>query len=88
MDQASGFVFETHLESKDHYRPKFQNYLLKVIEETAYLPQEIWVKREEVLQLFEALVSRLGLKMKQVKRLKQGEYAKKSMNSYLSSGKM
>jgi hypothetical protein len=59
-----------------------------VIEETAYLPQEIWVKREEVFQLFEALVSRLGLKMKQVKKLNQLEYAQKSMKSFLSSGKM
>jgi hypothetical protein len=62
--------------------------MLKVIEETAYLPQEIWVKREEVFQLFEVLVSRLGLKMRQVKRLKQLENAQKAMHSYLSSGKM
>jgi len=88
VDQDSGFVFGTHLESKDRHRPEFLNQMLKVIEETAYLPQEIWVKREEVFQLFETLVSRLGLKMKQVKRLKQLEYAKKSMNSFLSSGKM
>jgi hypothetical protein len=88
VDQDSGFVFETHLESKDRHRPEFLNQMLKVIEENAYLPQEIWVKREEVLQLFEVLVSRLGLKMKQVKRLKQVEYAKKSMSSYFSSGKM
>jgi len=88
VDQDSGFVFGTHLESKDRHRPEFLNQMLKVIEETAYLPQEIWVKREEVFQLFEVLVSRLGLKMKQVKRLKQVEYAKKSMKSYFSSGKM
>jgi hypothetical protein len=62
--------------------------MLKVIEENAYLPQEIWVKREDVLQLFEVLVSKLGLKVKQVKKLNQLEYAKKSMNSYFSSGKM
>jgi hypothetical protein len=62
--------------------------MLKVIEETAYLPQEIWVKREEVFQLFEVLVSRLGLKMKQVKKLNQLESAQKSMKSFLSSGKM
>jgi hypothetical protein len=88
VDQNSGFVFGTHLESKGRHRPEFLNQMLKVIEENAYLPQEIWVKREEVLQLFEALVSRLGLKMKQVKRLRQLEYAKKSMNSYFSSRKM
>jgi hypothetical protein len=88
VDQDSGFVLGTHLESKDHHRPEFLNQMLKVIEETAYLPQEIWVKRDEVFQLFEALVSRLGLKMKQVKRLKQLEYAKRSMKSFLSSGKM
>jgi len=87
VDQDSGFVFGTHLESKDRHRPEFLNQMLKVIEETAHLPQEIWVKREEVFQLFEVLVSRLGLKMKQVKRLKQVENAKKSMNSYFSSVK-
>jgi hypothetical protein len=46
------------------------------------------VKREEVFQLCEVLVSRLGLKMKQVKKLNQLEYAKKSMNSFFSSGKI
>jgi hypothetical protein len=88
VDQASGFVFGTHLESKDKHRPEFLNQMLNVIEKNAYLPQEIWVKREEVFQLFEVLVSRLGLKMKQVKKLNQIEHAKKSMNSFLSSGKM
>ncbi len=88
VDHDSGFVFESHLESKDRHKPEFQNHMLKVIEENAYLPQEIWVKREEVFQLFEVLVSRLGLKMKQVKKLNQLESAKKSMTSYFSSGKM
>jgi hypothetical protein len=88
VHQDSGFVFETHLESKDRHRPEFLNQMLNVIEKNALLPQEIWVKKEEVFQLFEGLVSRLGLKIKQVKRLKQLEYAKKSMNSYFSSGKI
>ena len=88
VDQASGFVFETRLESKDRHGPEFLNQMLNVIEKNAYLPQEIWVKREEVFQLFEVLVSMLGLKMKQVKKLNQLEYAKKSMNSFFSSGKM
>lgn len=88
VDQDSGFVFETRLESKDRHRPEFQNHMLNVIEKNAYLPQEIWVKREEVFQLFEVLVSRLGLKIKRVKKLSQLEHAKKSMNSYFSSAKI
>jgi hypothetical protein len=88
VDQDSGFVFETRLESKDRHRTEFQNQMLKVIEKNAYLPQEIWVKREEVFQLFEGLVSRMGLKIKRVKKLSQLEHAKKSMNSYFSSGNM
>jgi hypothetical protein len=62
--------------------------MLNVMEENALLPLEIWVKREEVFELFGVLVSRLGLKMKQVKRLKQLEVAQKAMNSYLSFKKM
>ncbi len=88
VDHDSGFVFESHLESKDRHRPEFQNHMLKVIEENALLPQEIWVKRDEVFQLFEVLVSRLGLKIKRMKTLKQFEYAKKSMSSFLSSGRI
>jgi hypothetical protein len=88
VDHDSGFVFESHLESKDRHGPEFQNRMLKVIEENALLPLEIWVKREESFQLFEALVSMLGLKIKQMKTLKQLEYAQKSMKSFLSSGKM
>ena len=88
VDQDSGFVFGTHLESKDRHKPEFHNHMLKVIGKNALLPQEIWVKREEVSQLFEVLVSRLGLKMKQVKKLNQLESAQKSMKSFLSSGKI
>jgi hypothetical protein len=47
VDQASGVVFESHLESKDRHRPEFQNQMLNVIEKNAYLPQEIWVKRNK-----------------------------------------
>jgi hypothetical protein len=88
VDNASGFVLKGHLESRDRHGPEFQNQMLNVIEEMALLPLEIWVKREEVFQLFEPLVSRLGLKMKQVKRLKMLEHAQNSMDSYFLSGKM
>jgi hypothetical protein len=62
--------------------------MLSAIEEISLLPQEIWVKRDEVYQLFEPLVSRLGLKMKRVKSLKELEHAQRSMESFLDSGKM
>ena len=88
VDHDSGFVFESHLESRDCHRPEFQNHMLSVIEKNAYLPQEIWVEREEVFQLFEVLVSRLGLQIKQVKKLNQLQHAKKSMKSFLSPGNM
>ncbi len=88
VDHDSGFVFESHLESRDRHRHEFQNHLLKVIEDIGYLPQEIWVKRDEGFQLFEALASRLGMKIKWVKKLNELERAQKSMKSVLSSGKM
>ncbi len=88
VDHDSGFVFESDLESKDRHRTEFQNHLLKVIEEIAYLPQEIQVKRDEVFQLFEVLASRLGMEIKRVKKLNELERAQKSMESFLSSGKM
>ena len=88
VDHASGFVFKSHLESKDRHGSEFQNQMLNVIEENALLPLEIWVKRVDVFQLFEVLVSRLSLKMRQVKKLKQLENAQKAMNSYLSFKKM
>lgn len=88
VEQSSGFVLTSHLESKDHHGPEFQNQMLNAIEEISLLPQEVWVKREEVSQLFEPLVSGLGLKMKQVKRLKELEHAQNSMESFFHSGKM
>jgi hypothetical protein len=88
VDQSSGFVLRSHLESKDLHGPEFQNQMLSAIEEISLLPQEIWVKRDEVFQLFEPLTSRLGLKMKRVKRLKEVELARRSMESYFHSGKM
>ena len=88
VDQASGFVLRTHLGSKDRHGPEFQNQMLSAIEEISLLPQEVWVKRDEVFQLFEPLVSRLGLKMKRVKRLKELEHAQRSMESFFHSGEM
>ena len=88
VDQASGFVLRSHLESKDRHGPEFQNQMLSAIEEISLLPQEVWVKRDEVFQLFEPLVSRLGLKMRRVKRLKELEHAQRSMESCFRSGKM
>jgi len=88
VEQSSGFVLRSHLESKDHYGPEFQNQMLSAIEEISLLPQEIWVKREEVFELFDPLVSRLGLKMRRVKRLKELEHARRSMESFSHSGKM
>jgi hypothetical protein len=81
-------ILETHLENKDRHGPESLNQMLNVIEKNAYLPQEIRVKREEGFRLFEVLVPRLGLKMKQGKRLKQLQYVKESMDSYFSSTKM
>lgn len=88
VDHDSGYVLRSHLESKDRYRPEFQNQMLSAIEKINLLPQEIWVKRDEGFQLFEPLVSRLGLKMKRVKRLKELEHARRSMESYFRSRKM
>ena len=88
VDQSSGFVLKSHLEGKDRHGSEFQNQMPSAIEEISLLPQEIWVKRDEVYQLFEPLVSRLGLKMKRVKRLKELEHAQRSMKSFFRSGKM
>jgi hypothetical protein len=88
VDHDSGFVFAVHLASRDRHGIEFQKQMVDTIEETSLLPLEIWVKREEVSQLFEPIVFRLGLKMKKVKRLQQLEHAKKSMGSYFRSGKM
>jgi hypothetical protein len=88
VDHASGLVLKSRLESRDRHEPEFQNQMLNLIEEISLQPLEIWVKREEVFQVFELLASRLGLKMKQVKKLKQLEPAQESMDSYFRSGKM
>ncbi len=88
VDHDSGFVFESHLENRDRHKAEFQNHVLKVIEGVACLPQEIWVKRDEVFKLFEVLASRLGMKIKRVKKLNELECAKKSMESFLPFEKM
>jgi hypothetical protein len=88
VDHASGLVLKSCLESKDRHEPEFQNQMVNLIEEISLQPLEIWVKREEVFQVFEPLASRLGLKMKQVKKLKELERAQKAMDSYFLSGKM
>jgi hypothetical protein len=88
VDQASGFVLRSHLESQDRHGPEFQDQTLSAIEEMKVLPYEIWVKRDEVFKLFEPVFSRLGVKVKRVKRLRELERAQRSMESFFRFGKI
>jgi len=50
------------------------------------LPQEIWVRKGEAVKILEPLAKRLGIRLKQVRRLRAIEDARESLTEFIISG--
>ena len=84
VDHSSGFILKGHLLEPSGYGSEFQNHFLNLMEGVKFLPQEVWVKREEVFKLLQLITSKLGIKLRLHKKLPALEEAQKSMeNAFL-----
>ena len=84
MDQASYFIFFTHMTTPAKYKIEFVEYCLRAFESAKMVPGEIQVRKEELLAYLEPLVQRLGIKAKLVKKLKAVDDARKKMEESFS----
>ena len=83
-DNYSYFILNCHLERPAKCISDFAEQFLKAVEDNKFLPQEVLVKRKEAFELLEPVTSRLGIKLRNVKRLTALEKAKASMFKFLT----
>ncbi len=81
IEHYSGFILNHHLAKPTNFVSEFPEQFLKLVENIESLPQEILVKREETFKLLEPLTSKLGIKLRRIKRLMALE---KAQNTFLS----
>lgn len=79
VEHYSGHVLNFHLAKPTEWVYEFPEQFLKFIENIKSLPQEILVKKEETFKLLEPIASRLGIKLRRVRRLIALEEAQTGM---------
>ena len=79
VDHDSYFILNSYLEKPVKCISEFAEQFLKLIEEIKFLPQEVLVKRKEAFNLLKPVTSRLGIRLRNVKRLPALEQARVSM---------
>jgi hypothetical protein len=82
MDHDQGFILTTRLEKQGDHFQVFVNAILDVMEE-GYLPEEILFRRSDVSGLLEPLASKLGFRLKRVRKLREVEKARRSVEKAL-----
>ncbi|HID87642.1 MAG TPA: hypothetical protein EYP55_09750 [Anaerolineae bacterium] len=86
VDHASGFIFGTDLVSPETYLAELPERFLALAERLNMLPAEIWVQKEEALELLEPITSRLGIELYLVDWLESLENARSAMWEFLGRG--
>jgi len=84
VEHYSGFILNSYLASPIECMLEFAEQFLKFVENFKSLPQEILVKKEETLKLLEPVTSRLGIRLRRVKRLIALEEARTSMSKFFT----
>ncbi|MCM8774381.1 MAG: hypothetical protein NC820_06585 [Candidatus Omnitrophica bacterium] len=82
VDNYSFFILNTYISSPEKYRIEFHEQLLKTFENTKIIPEEIWVRKEELRVYLEPIAEKLGFKVQIVKKLKAIDEARKGMIEY------
>jgi hypothetical protein len=85
-DHSSGLILCAHLAKplKSEYQREFVEKILDFFEENEVLPEKILVEKKELYKLFEHVTSRLGIKLKETRRLKAIEEAKDSLYEHFA----
>jgi hypothetical protein len=75
VEHNSGLILHHHLAKPTEWSSEFPEQFLELVENIKSLPQEILVKREEISKLLEPITYGLGIKLRNVKRLRALEEA-------------
>lgn len=79
VEHYSGLILKFHIAETTEYKSEFVEQFLNSLENIESLPKEILVKKEETFKLFEPITSKLGIKLRRVKRLIALEEAQDGM---------
>jgi hypothetical protein len=68
-DHESLFIFSNEMAKQTDYPTHIITQLLNVIERTQSIPEQVWVKKQEVFEMLRSVTSALGIKIKLQKQL-------------------
>jgi len=83
VDHHSGLILNPDFMQSAPSRSDIQKRFLNFIENIGFMPNEILVKREKVFDPLEPIASKLGIRLKQVTKLKMLDEARSAMESFL-----
>jgi hypothetical protein len=86
-DHESGFLFGTVLAEPSAWETEFPPFVLDCIENHNLLPNALWVRKEELRELFEPLASRLGVEIQFTQKLRAIDRARTAMLKYFENGR-
>ena len=84
-DHESGFLFDSVLAEPSMWQPEFCQAFLKGIETNKLLPNTLWVRKEELRELFEPVATRLRIEVRLTKKLPAIDRAKRELFKFLKS---
>jgi len=82
VDRASGMILHTDITPAADYRAAFQQQFLNLIEQTRFMPKELYVKQPDAQALLTPITARLGIKLKTARALPMLDEAHNSLFSY------
>jgi len=83
-DHDTGLIHDVYLTPIDKYMKDFPERFLSCMENTAVVPMEILIRKEELIKLFEPYAAKLNIKLTEVKKLQNIDNAKRSMMKFFS----
>ena len=81
-DHGSGFILGTALAEPSNWETEFPPCILDCIENHNLLPSALWVRKEQLRDLFRPLTARLGIEVQLIKKLPALDRARRSMLKY------
>jgi len=84
IDSNSYFILNGHITTPHKYRLELYEQFLKTMEKTKIIPEEIWVRKEEMFFFLKSFSAPLGIKVRLVKRLKAVNDVRKHMSNFFS----
>jgi Domain of unknown function (DUF6930) len=84
-DHDSGFLFDSVLAEPSMWQAQFCKSFLEGIETHKLIPNTLWVRKEELRELFEPVAIRLGIEVRLTGKLPAIDRAKRELLKFLKS---